>query len=67
MLLATAVVMIEGDNGVRVPARALLDSGSECNFMADRLAQQLKLQRHRSDVLVYGVTENLPTSNVELN
>ncbi|XP_058827769.1 uncharacterized protein LOC131687690 [Topomyia yanbarensis] len=55
ILLATAVVMVEGDDGVSFPARALLDSGSECNFMSERLCQQLKVQRQRSDVSVFGI------------
>ncbi|XP_062541586.1 uncharacterized protein LOC134209605 [Armigeres subalbatus] len=55
ILLATAVILVEGNNGVRVPARALLDSGSECNFMTEKLAQQLKVQRQRAVVEVCGI------------
>ncbi|XP_038106691.1 uncharacterized protein LOC119766301 [Culex quinquefasciatus] len=55
VLLATAVVLVEDDEGVKFPARALLDSGSECNFMTERLCQRLKVQRKRSNVAVYGI------------
>ncbi|XP_062557280.1 uncharacterized protein LOC134222153 [Armigeres subalbatus] len=35
ILLATAVILVEGNNG---------DSGFKCNFMIEKLAQQLKVQ-----------------------
>ncbi|XP_062703992.1 uncharacterized protein LOC134286395 [Aedes albopictus] len=55
VLLATAIVLVEDEDGNRVPARALLDSGSECNFMTENLSQQLKVQRQRSDISVFGI------------
>ncbi|XP_058827012.1 uncharacterized protein LOC131686993 [Topomyia yanbarensis] len=55
ILLATAVVLIEDDTGARYPARALLDSGSECNFMSERLSQRLSIRREKVDVSVMGI------------
>ncbi|XP_062537998.1 uncharacterized protein LOC134206313 [Armigeres subalbatus] len=55
VLLATAVVMIEDDIGNRFPARALLDSGSESNFITERLSQRLTVHRDRVDISVAGI------------
>ncbi|XP_055633144.1 uncharacterized protein LOC129773556 [Toxorhynchites rutilus septentrionalis] len=55
VLLATAIVLLEDDNGTVVPARALLDSGSECNFMTEGLNQRLKCKRRQADVAVSGI------------
>ncbi|XP_055543240.1 uncharacterized protein LOC129728804 [Wyeomyia smithii] len=63
VLLATAVVLVEDDQGFRFPARALLVSGSECNFMTVGLAQKMKLKCRRSDVAVCGIGES--TSRVK--
>ncbi|XP_055633970.1 uncharacterized protein LOC129774278 [Toxorhynchites rutilus septentrionalis] len=55
VLLATAVVLVVGENGITYPARALLDSGSECNFMSDQFSQLLRIKRNRAEVAVSGV------------
>ncbi|XP_065077875.1 uncharacterized protein LOC135701095 [Ochlerotatus camptorhynchus] len=55
VLLATAVVIIEDDNGCRHHARALLDSGSESNFITKRLSQLMKVTRDRVDISVLGI------------
>ncbi|XP_062557644.1 uncharacterized protein LOC134222513 [Armigeres subalbatus] len=55
VLLATAVVMIEDDIGNRFPARALLDSGSESNFITERLSQRLQVHRDRVAISVAGI------------
>ncbi|XP_058448977.1 uncharacterized protein LOC131428935 [Malaya genurostris] len=55
VLLATAIVMIEDDYGNKFPARALLDSGSECNFVTERLGQRMKLTRERVNISVVGI------------
>ncbi|XP_062557630.1 uncharacterized protein LOC134222498 [Armigeres subalbatus] len=44
--------MIEDDIGNRFPARALLDSGSESNFITERLSQRLQVHRDRVDISV---------------
>ncbi|XP_055613967.1 uncharacterized protein LOC129760346 [Uranotaenia lowii] len=55
VLLATAVVIIEDDMGNQLPARALLDSGSESNFMTQRLSQRIKVSRNKVDVSILGI------------
>ncbi|XP_055614858.1 uncharacterized protein LOC129761170 [Toxorhynchites rutilus septentrionalis] len=55
VLLATAVVLVEDDHGLAYPARALLDSGSECNFMSESFSQFLRIKRNRAEVAVSGV------------
>ncbi|XP_062542067.1 uncharacterized protein LOC134210059 [Armigeres subalbatus] len=58
VLLATAIVLVEDDEGVAFPTRALLDSGSECNFMAERLCQKMKIKRKRSNIDVVGIGQS---------
>ncbi|XP_055623509.1 uncharacterized protein LOC129766934 [Toxorhynchites rutilus septentrionalis] len=55
VLLATAIVIVEDDEGVRFPARALLDSGSESNFITEKLSQRLRVHRDRVDISVLGI------------
>ncbi|XP_058816128.1 uncharacterized protein LOC131679415 [Topomyia yanbarensis] len=55
VLLATAVVVIEDDDGRHFPARALLDSGSESNFVTERLSQRLKVGRQKVEISVLGI------------
>jgi len=42
-------------DGMFHPARALLDSGSEINFITDTLANKLQLQRKRQHFEVSGI------------
>lgn len=42
VLLATAVVIVEDDEGSQFSAHALLDFGSESNFITERLSQRLR-------------------------
>ncbi|XP_055542522.1 uncharacterized protein LOC129728133 [Wyeomyia smithii] len=55
VLLATAVLLVEDDHGNQVPARALLDSGSESNFISEKLSQRLKVDRKKVDISVLGI------------
>ncbi|XP_055621958.1 uncharacterized protein LOC129765576 [Toxorhynchites rutilus septentrionalis] len=55
VLLATAVVLLDDDDGNQYPARALLDSGSESNFLSIRLSQFLKVNRDKVDISVLGI------------
>ncbi|XP_065083287.1 uncharacterized protein LOC135705467 [Ochlerotatus camptorhynchus] len=55
VLLATAVVIVEDDEGSQFPVRALLDSGSESNFIAERLSQRLRTHREKVDISVHGI------------
>jgi len=47
VLLSTAIIKIEGRSKEIFYARALLDSGSQCNFVTNDLAQKLQLPRKR--------------------
>ncbi|XP_065087158.1 uncharacterized protein LOC135708901 [Ochlerotatus camptorhynchus] len=55
VLLATAVVVIEDNQGSRYPARALLDFGSQCNFISEDLSQLMKVSSEKVDVSISGV------------
>ncbi|XP_062704472.1 uncharacterized protein LOC134286812 [Aedes albopictus] len=55
VFLATAVIVVEDNEGNQYGARTLLDSGSECNFVSERLCQLLKVVRSRADVKVQGI------------
>lgn len=59
VLLATAIVIVEDDNGNRFPARALLDSGSESNFVSERFARRLNVTRERVSISVKGIGETV--------
>lgn len=58
VLLATAVVTLIDDNGTEHFARALLDSGSECCFMVESLAQQIKAKRTKIQVPITGIGQS---------
>ncbi|XP_058817603.1 uncharacterized protein LOC131680903 [Topomyia yanbarensis] len=58
VLLATAMITIKDDAGVSITARALLDSGSQCNFVSRRLCQRFKLHQNRVQVPVVGIGQS---------
>ncbi|XP_055605572.1 uncharacterized protein LOC129753751 [Uranotaenia lowii] len=62
VLLSTAVVMIEDGYGNSIPARALLDSGSQLCFMTERISQSLKLRRYRHHLPVNGIGQSTTCS-----
>ncbi|XP_058465493.1 uncharacterized protein LOC131439026 [Malaya genurostris] len=55
VLLATAVVRAVDDYGHEFLARALLDSGSECNIISTHLAQKLHVKRYKTDIEISGI------------
>ncbi|XP_065090780.1 uncharacterized protein LOC135711748 [Ochlerotatus camptorhynchus] len=55
VLLATAVVVVQDNDGNRMLARALLDSGSESNFITEHLSQRLRVSRSKVDISVLGI------------
>ncbi|XP_036317443.1 uncharacterized protein LOC118732417, partial [Rhagoletis pomonella] len=55
VMLATAVVYVNCCSGSYVSARALLDSGSQFNFMTEELAQKLRIRREKSTLNVIGI------------
>lgn len=54
VLLATAVVMLEGVNGSHHNARFLIDQGSMSSFVSESVAQTLKLPRKYASTTVSG-------------
>lgn len=55
VFLATAIVNAENGSGQTFSCRVLLDSGSQINFITERLAHQMQLNREKSDVSVSGI------------
>ncbi|XP_062541801.1 uncharacterized protein LOC134209785 [Armigeres subalbatus] len=55
VLLATAIVMMVDDEGSEHPVRALLDSGSECCFATERVAQRMRVHRSRVNLPIAGI------------
>lgn len=55
VLLLTAIVILEDDQGHTVHARALLDSAAECNLITKRMRKQLVLKEAPSMVQVVGI------------
>lgn len=55
VLLATAVITLVDDNGVEHIGRALLDSGSECCFITERLSNGITAQRKRIYLPITGI------------
>ncbi|XP_062557684.1 uncharacterized protein LOC134222535 [Armigeres subalbatus] len=58
VLLATAIILLEDEDGNRFVARALLDSGSESNFITQSLCQRMRVHRSTVDVSVMGIGES---------
>ena len=54
-LLGTCRLAEESKDGRMFWARALLDNGSETNFMTERLAQQLQLPRRGTKTAIYNL------------
>ncbi|XP_053685876.1 uncharacterized protein LOC128735414 [Sabethes cyaneus] len=61
ILLATAVIRIIDDYGNEVLARALLDSGSECNIISTKISQRLHVKTHKTNIQISGVGQS-PTN-----
>ncbi|XP_062538988.1 uncharacterized protein LOC134207280 [Armigeres subalbatus] len=55
VLLSTALVKVYSSSGSSLWARALLDSGSQLNFVSEHIVQNLKLHRSKEFVPISGV------------
>ncbi|XP_062535419.1 uncharacterized protein LOC134204656 [Armigeres subalbatus] len=58
VLLATAVLVVEDDVGRRYPARALLDSGSECNFISANLCEAMNVSIQKANIAIQGIGQS---------
>jgi len=58
VFLSTAVVLVRDHQGVRRKCHAILDSGSQVNFISKGLAKQLQLPAARSLLPVSGIGAN---------
>ncbi|XP_050293840.1 uncharacterized protein LOC126734311 [Anthonomus grandis grandis] len=69
-VLSTAKIRVCDSNGAMYVVRALLDAGSQSNFITDSLVNKLGLERHKINFDVMGVGEALTTtvnSRINLN
>lgn len=54
VLLATALVKVQGDSGIELLVRALIDPCSQASFISGSLCQRLKLKVQKVDVPIKG-------------
>lgn len=57
-MLSTAIITIRDNHGKPNLCRALIDSGSQSNFITERIANLLKLPRHKSSIEVSGIGQS---------
>ncbi|XP_071056044.1 uncharacterized protein [Onthophagus taurus] len=57
VFLSTAIVEVKNGEGKWQRARALLDSGSQSNFITNDLTQRLKLHTYKVDLPVTGINQ----------
>lgn len=58
ILLATALIKVQGSDGLWRTMRALIDQGSQVSLLTENAAQVLKLQRHKCKGVITGVGTN---------
>lgn len=63
VLLTTALLRIVNKNGESVLCRALLDAGSQSNFMSQDLFERLNIQGTDVDIKVIGINGNISYVN----
>jgi hypothetical protein len=57
ILLSTVVLQVYDSAGTPCLCRALLDSGSQSNFITEHLSQLLKLKKTPTNLNVFGINE----------
>ncbi|XP_008182367.1 uncharacterized protein LOC103309231 [Acyrthosiphon pisum] len=58
VLLATAIIKISSSAGRNIHGRALLDNGSQSNFITNNLVHKLGLKRHKVNIPICGISES---------
>lgn len=68
-ILATVLVWVQADKGFRIKCRALVDSGSQRNFITERMCQLLNASKRTINHPVSGFTDHISyvKSMTELN
>lgn len=66
VLLATAIIKVMGNDRTWYTCRALLDSGSQSNFITEETMRKLRLPRKRVNLPITGVTESKHNAEYEL-
>ncbi|XP_055840984.1 uncharacterized protein LOC129908495 [Episyrphus balteatus] len=67
VILGTAIVHIMDQSGQKIECRALLDSGSQVNFITDKLARALGLKETYETLCVEGIGQGKQASNRRIN
>ncbi|KAB0797907.1 hypothetical protein PPYR_09115 [Photinus pyralis] len=63
VILSTATIHIRGARGKLISCRALLDSGSQSNFITSELLEKLDLQGSKISIRVSGVDKSITNVN----
>lgn len=67
ILLSTAIIHVLDKKGVAHKCRVLLDSGSQSNFISDKLVNKLGLPKEKINISVYGIAETSSIVNYKCN
>ncbi|XP_054259720.1 uncharacterized protein LOC128984426 [Macrosteles quadrilineatus] len=57
VVLPTALVDVEDNEGNKHQCRVLLDSASQSNFITENMADKLRLHKHKTSTIVSGISE----------
>lgn len=63
VILSTVCVLVRDLNGKRHSCRALLDSGSQINFITNELCNRLNLQKFKSNLSISGINNKTSLTN----
>ncbi|XP_066595397.1 uncharacterized protein [Prorops nasuta] len=58
IILATAIVAMSNSRGLTCKFRALLDQGTECSFVSEKVVQTLQLKKRKTQVPLSGVGDS---------
>ena len=67
VILSTALVQVLDANGRSHECRALLDCGSQTNFITEFLAKNRKLKRHRISIPINGINNTSVSTSQSVN